>query len=336
MRRDLATQADDPALPSGLGRSLRPPWTKLLTESRGWPIYSARGTIGAGLGHPMRGAGIGLGIMLMAVAPARAQLRLPGAVAPAPVGSHETPGMGGRAHPAAPPPLRAPGEDSIVGRELRLNGEAGLIAFQRADQDLRITQLSLPGNQISRPADACRVDVGGPIALRPAPRHDGLVSYSAEIPACPLTIDVLEGAVKVSAPGGQCVFRRADCTVTPSGVWGPPGSSIGPGEARVLEKARAAAESNVRSYYRALIASAKKDRNQVKAIAAEQAGFSSMRAMTCRDYAGEDKHGFCAARITEAHALALRAELYPQGEEKPAPAHRKRLRHKPAAPQAAR
>jgi hypothetical protein len=261
-----------------------------------------------------------LGVLLAGAGPASAQLRLPGAVAPAPVGSNGAPARPGPAHPAAPPPLRAPSVDSVVGRELRLNGEAGLIAIERADKDLRISQLSLPGNQISRPADICRVDIGGaPVSLRTAPRDNGLLRYDAEVGACPLTIDVLEGALKVSTPAGQCVFRNADCTVTPGGVWGPPGASFSANDARTLEKARAVAESNARSYYRALIAKTK-DRNEVKAIAADQAGFSSRREEMCRDYAGEEKHGFCAARITEAHALALRARLYPNADDKPPPA----------------
>ncbi len=39
----------------------------------------------------------------------------------------------------------------------------------------------------------------------------------------------------------------------------------------------------------------------------EQAGFSSEREVICRNYLGEDIHGFCALRITEARALALQA-----------------------------
>jgi hypothetical protein len=60
----------------------------------------------------------------------------------------------------------------------------------------------------------------------------------------------------------------------------------------------------------------------VKEVAAAQAGFSSLREETCRDYAREDQHGFCAARLTEAHALALRAKLYPNADDKPPPRKR--------------
>jgi hypothetical protein len=79
-----------------------------------------------------------------------------------------------------------------------------------------------------------------------------------------------------------------------------------------------------------------KDRSEIKAIAAAQAGFSSLREETCRDYVREDQHGFCAARVTEAHALALRAKLYPDAEDKPVAKKRPaRPRRKPAAPASA-
>ena len=51
-----------------------------------------------------------------------------------------------------------------------------------------------------------------------------------------------------------------------------------------------------------------KDNNAIKQAAKEQAGFSSERETQCRDYAGESTFGFCAARITQARAFALRAK----------------------------
>ena len=226
--------------------------------------------------------------------------------------------MTGEAKPAPPPPVRAPGEDTIVGRELRLNGSAGLITFDRQDKDLRITRLTMPGNQISRPADICRVDVsGGPFLLKSTPRVDGLLHFQSEIESCPIAVDVLDGAVRVSVTGGLCSFASADCKTTPGGVWGPPGTSIGPAESKNIERLRAAADKNAQAYYKALIATAK-DKAQTRQIAAEQAGFSSKREEACRDYAKEDVHGFCASRLTEARAVALRAKLYPNETEGPA------------------
>ena len=59
--------------------------------------------------------------------------------------------------------------------------------------------------------------------------------------------------------------------------------------------------------FHALLASAGKDKEAIKQIASEQAGFSSEREVICRNYLREDIHGFCALRITQARALALQA-----------------------------
>ncbi len=56
-----------------------------------------------------------------------------------------------------------------------------------------------------------------------------------------------------------------------------------------------------------------KDRNAVKAVASEQAGFTSEREMTCRDYARESVHGFCSARFTELRAAELAARVEAAG-----------------------
>ena len=63
----------------------------------------------------------------------------------------------------------------------------------------------------------------------------------------------------------------------------------------------------MRTNFRALLASVGKDQEAVKKIVGEQAGFSSEREMTCRNYLREEIHGFCAVRITQARALALQA-----------------------------
>ena len=63
-----------------------------------------------------------------------------------------------------------------------------------------------------------------------------------------------------------------------------------------------------------MLASAGKDKAAIKKIASEQAGFSSEREVACRNYAGEDVHGFCALRLTQARAFALRAELEAKGK----------------------
>jgi hypothetical protein len=68
-----------------------------------------------------------------------------------------------------------------------------------------------------------------------------------------------------------------------------------------------------------LLAAAGKDKQQTKRLASEQAGFSSEREEKCRTYAGEDVHGFCALRFTEARAIALGAQLTGVEEVKPKP-----------------
>ncbi len=274
----------------------------------------------------------GMAVWTALVAPAQAQLMLPGAVPSAPVGAPDTPTTGGPAKPAAPPPVKTPGEESITRKELRRNGSTGLVSFELQGKDLQITRLTLPGRQISRPADICRVDVsGGPFTLKPVGKHEGLSRYEASIEACPIVIDVLEGAVQVQAPGGVCTFKEADCNASPTGIWGPPPSSFKADEAKNIEKARAAADNTARTYFRALL-NVTTDKQKVRAIAAEQAAFSSRREEMCRDYAREDVFGYCAARITEARAVALRAQLYPNAKEEAPPRKKPAAPRKPAAP----
>ena len=67
----------------------------------------------------------------------------------------------------------------------------------------------------------------------------------------------------------------------------------------------------MRANFHALLRKAGKDKAAIKAIAREQAAFSSEREMTCRDYQDETKHGFCSTQITEARALALLAQFGP-------------------------
>ena len=77
---------------------------------------------------------------------------------------------------------------------------------------------------------------------------------------------------------------------------------------------------------KACVSTSHRHRAKQKQVVSEQAGFSSRREETCRDYAGEDRHGFCASRITLARAVALSAELHgvkpaakPAPKRKPAP-----------------
>lgn len=218
------------------------------------------------------------------------------------------------ASPAKPKPaeLKPPPDETILGRELLLNGSAGAIAFQRApDKGIEITRLSLAGEGISHPEEQCRVDVvaDAPIPTKFAGRPNGVSRYEAEVEACPFSFDVLDGAIMVMRVPPACDFPAADCRTAPAGFWGPPGNSFSPDQMKRLERERGHAESLVRTEFRALLKSAGKDKAAIKKIASEQAGFSSERDVACRNYANEDVHGFCALRITQARAFALGAEL---------------------------
>ena len=220
--------------------------------------------------------------------------------------------------------VRAPNESSVIGRQLRHNGANGRLAFEKRGADFVISRLVLSGEKISARSESCEIEVtGGPFVLRPIRRLEGLRRFEGEIPACPFTVEILDGAVQInvgeataSTPtAGYCEFKAADCRGSVAGVWGPAGASMSPADISQNERMRGLAEKNAQANYRALIASAGKDRAKVRMVASEQAGFSSRRAERCEDYAGEERHGFCASRITDAWAIALRARQNPAAFE---------------------
>ncbi|HEY8580957.1 MAG TPA: hypothetical protein VIL72_13790 [Beijerinckiaceae bacterium] len=279
-------------------------------------------------------------LMLLTAAPAAAQLQLPGAVS----GGGAASGVkAGEAKPTGVA-VRAPTDATVVGRELRLNGARGRLVFDRRGTDLVVSRLTLSGEKISRVGEACSVDVQeGPFPATPAGRRDGLRRYEVSLPACAFSFELLDGAIlarvgdaSASSPlGGYCEFRQADCKGFLAGFWGPASSTLGANEIKAIEKTRRAAESNARANYRALLAAAGRDRDKVRIIASEQAGFSSTRSERCYEYQGEENHGFCSSRVTEAWAVALRARLNPAGftaEDEPAAPARKPRRAVAAPP----
>ena len=235
---------------------------------------------------------------------------------------------------------KPPTVESILGRELARDGSAGIISFRTTpEKGIEITKLSLAGEGTSRPGEPCRVDViaEGAIQARFGGRPNGVSRYEVDIPACPFFLEVLDGAVLVTRSPRTCEFREVQCRVDPAGLWGPPGNSIGPDQAKQFERERGRAESDMRANFRALLTGAGKDKEAIKKIAGEQAGFSSAREMTCRTYLKEDVHGYCALRLTQARALALQAAFMKQAKMKadsnPAEALEKRTiaKRKPAA-----
>lgn len=257
-------------------------------------------------------ATLGLGL-------ARAQLVLPGAVAPTPAG-----------HSQAPAPSRAkaksaageasvrvvrgtavavPKPATLAGRTLALDGGDSQIAFAAVDKSVAVAKLTLAGEKISSPVETCRLEVSPtPGQLTSLGRPDGLDRFRVEVPACPVTFDVLDGSILVAHTEATCEFTAADCRVRITGLWGPAPTELGPERIKGLERARAAAEAAVRSNYKALVASTR-DRPTIMGFARDQAQFSSSRSETCRDYADEGRHGYCATRLTEARAALLSDRL---------------------------
>ena len=267
-----------------------------------------------------RGALLITALLLAGAQPARlaAQMQLPGALGGGPAGTppKESGNAGGTEAPRAPPKpiiVKPPSEDSIIGHPLALNGAQGAMTFDRQGTDIVLSKLSLAGDRISSLTKSCSVDVSlaAPIVARPAGRPAGAIRYEVPLAACPFTIDVLDGAVFAATPAPTCEFKAADCRVALAGLWGPAPADISDKRAKDLERERVRVETTMRANFRVLLKRAGKDRTAVKALAGEQAGFSSQREMACRDYKGESVHGFCSTQMTEARVLALLAKFGP-------------------------
>jgi hypothetical protein len=232
---------------------------------------------------------------------------------PLPGGPPEEAGVpSGPVQPAAPPPpkpvvLKPPTEESVVGRELKLNGGSGSLRLDRAGRELKAL-ITLAGRKLSQETESCAVKLGGGEALSATSlgKPEGLPRYELQAPACPITFDVLDGAVLVTAPTDACVIQEADCSVEPRGLWGPEPASLLP-RAKDIEQARGAADKAVRENYKVLTQRA--GPQGVRPVVAEQASFSSERETLCRSYLREGAHGFCNTRFTEGRAVALAARL---------------------------
>ena len=253
---------------------------------------------------------------------------LPGALQASPSTAKRTAPNPAGAAPGQPPAgLKPASEETIFGHELSRDGFAGIIAFQHGSGNgLEITRLAIAGEEISHPGEQCQVDVvaDAPIQTRFAGRPNGVSHYEVEIATCPFSLEVLEGAVRVTRTPRTCDFRAADCRVDLAGLWGPPGNAFGPDQTKQLERERGRVDSVMLGKFHALLTSAGKNREAIKQIASEQAGFSSEREVICRNYLGEDIHGFCALRITQARALALQAALQDRAKARTKPAMAKK------------
>ena len=157
---------------------------------------------------------------------------LPGAAPAAPAGapaatpSRKRPAPGRRSESRQGDPR--PGPPTIDGRPLMLNGEAGLLQISGSGKTPAGRQIAAARRERVRsfPALHCRhrrrkADHGDERG-----RPDGLERFEVDVPACPFTFDVLDGAVLVPSQITACVFKAADCQTSPGGLWGPDGAGI--------------------------------------------------------------------------------------------------------------
>ena len=263
-------------------------------------------------------------------APARAQMQLPGATAPTQEGTVSKPAAPAKAHPAGPPPPpKVPSDDGLLGRTLVHDGRAGAIQFSRNGKDLQLAKVTLAGEKISKASEACTVEQSGmPVTPSLAGRPNGVTHYTVALAACPFEFDVLDGAILVSPIAKACEIAASDCRIDPVGLWGQPASEIGAARTKEIEHARAPAEAAMRAQFRSWIESAGRDRDLVRKISHDQAGFSSRRADLCAHYARESEHGYCSLVLTEARTAALAARVKlpddPEGDAEQKPGRRKR------------
>ena len=187
---------------------------------------------------------------------------LPGAAPAEPQGANVAPakhrrsgastteaGAGAKGVKAGP----AAGIASLAGRPLMLNGKSGLLQISGDDRTATIDKLQLAGESVSNPSQRCVVDIVGekPILATSAGRPDGLERFEADVPACPISFDVLDGAALVPSQITACVFKAADCQTIPGGLWGPDGASL-VGDAAKIVKERAEAEKAMAKLVRAI------------------------------------------------------------------------------------
>jgi hypothetical protein len=206
---------------------------------------------------------------------------------------------------------KPPSVETVLGKSYSLHGSRGAFEIEKSGASLRVSRLILTGDKISHPNQACEISMSGaePLELRPLGAPDGVERFELQSSACPLTMDVLSGALRVSSPKGACLFVQADCHADPAGLWGPSGDSFSENQVKSIERERSNLEKSTRAHFRTLLSKYKKDKAAAQAAVIEQAAFSANRAQTCRDYDREETHGFCSLRLTEARDYLLQSRL---------------------------
>lgn|GEM_PF-725585 len=282
---------------------------------------------------------LGALILPLAVASALAQpvlaqpLELPGAQfnlppltvpelpsAPAP---QEAPEAAPRDAPILRGAAETPSPADITQLTLRRDGRDGALSLVSANGGYRAT-LTLEGRGIATPDEACAVtiaadDGAAEVALEPVPSLGRYARMRFAAPACPVVVTLFPDAALVSHEG-FCTFEAADCRVDANGMWGPEPEAL-PTDPERLARERVEAEEDVRAAFR--IMAERSDGDALRAALAEQAGFSAERTTACARFAGEEAHGLCAARWTQARAASLQqrlAYLPPPPQQTPATA----------------
>src|SRR5271165_1898480 len=253
---------------------------------------------------------------LFASSETHAQLMLPGAAPTVPQRAATAPAKpkpaGAPAQGASVKSAKAPAAPSmagLVGHPLLLNGNSGLLQISGDDKMVTIDKLQLAGEGVSDPSQRCVVDIVGekPIEATNVGRPDGLERFEADIPACPISFDILDGAALVPSQITACVFKAADCQTSPGGLWGPDGSSLA-GDAATIVKERAQADKAMGKVLKAVQARAA-DSPEAANLVRDQTAFAGERDDACRDYAKESLLGYCALRLTEARTALLQTRL---------------------------
>ncbi|WP_349370664.1 hypothetical protein [Salinarimonas sp.] len=214
--------------------------------------------------------------------------------------------------PAAPSPpagATAPAPQADVTQlTLRRDAREGELRLSRADGGLAAT-LTLEGRGVTDAQEICRVTIAdeaaGGVRLEPVPSLGRYARYRLAAPACPVVLTLFSDAALV-AHEGFCTFEAADCRVDPNGMWGPEPEAL-PTDPERIARDRAEADEDVRAAYRMM--TERSDGDALRAVLAEQAGFSAERVTACARFAGEEAHGLCAARFTQARAALLQQRL---------------------------
>lgn len=270
----------------------------------------------------------GIFCVWLAAAPAGAQLQLPGATIQAPPPTTQPrppassqPAPSGQPRPAqtqqpnqqqqATVPVQRRPEDVLPGRTLRFLGQQGSLVITRVGPQNRqtftvaMTGVGRRGNDVRA---ICTPDLTGgqTTQLTAAGRPNGLPRYVAAFPGCRVTLDLMTDSIIVSAPDGACRFTD-DCTVDPSGLWGPVDRDIPPD--REIERSRGQWERLLNDARRTLTRRLGTS-TEGRQFLSEQAAFPAVREQQCRNYGTTDAGpGYCALKLTEARAVKLRARL---------------------------